>query len=326
MVHGLKADKTVILIPVMLIMLHWCGATCAQQTSDQNNPEEIIDAAEKAFTESRYQEAVKLYSKIPDNSGALTGRATAYECLQMPQKAADDYQKAIQLDPANYRAMENLAGLCERDGNYVKEALSLYKTALTLDPRAEWRENIHVWIAVLERRLRHETESAVAIWQRGNEKALEDKIEEAESLYTQSMEMNPNMFQAYFRRGIIRFNSGRYDEAEKDFSDTVKLSPGFRGAYVFKGLANEQLGRMKEAEKDFELAVKHDSHDPEANFHIARMFENSRDYESARTHYNEALLRRPSPELRRLVHQRLETCPGAKSKAVPEKPEPGKLW
>ena len=50
----------------------------------------------------------------------------AYEMMNQDQKALEDYRKTLEIDPDNFEAMENLAGIYENKGAPVTEAIKLY--------------------------------------------------------------------------------------------------------------------------------------------------------------------------------------------------------
>jgi len=272
-----------------------------------------LSAAEQAYRESRYQEAIRLYteaSKTPsEQSAALLGRGMAHEMVNQTQKAIEDYKRAIEVDRKNYRAMENLAGIYERGGRYISEAITLYQHALKLDRRPEWKENLAAWIAMLETRLQPQTSSAVGCWHLANRKAKAGDAREAEALYTKAIKLNPAMFQAYFNRALLRRSMGNQSGAVADFEATVRISPTFRGGFVQKGLTHEEMGNRAQARQDLEQAAKVDPRDPEALYYLARLLENANELARAAQLYQGALGLRPRPELRKLIMDRIAGLP-----------------
>ena len=278
--------------------------------SSEINPAEALSAAHRACGQSRYRDAVKMYTEAAKDASqqgpALLGRGMTYEMMNQPLKAVGDYKSALRLDRKNYRALENLAGIYERDGIHTAEAITLYRCAMKLDPRPEWKENLAVWIAMLETRLRPLTSSSVGCWHLANRRARSGDVQGAEALYSQAISLDPAMFQAYFRRGLLRRNAGNLSGALADFKATVGISPSFRGGYVQKGLTNEQMGNKEQAREDFEQAVKVDPHDPEALYYLALGLENANEVGRAVELCHKALGYHPRPELRRLLLKRIK--------------------
>jgi tetratricopeptide (TPR) repeat protein len=272
--------------------------------TDQTVPAPLA-LADQAYQEGRFQDAVKLYSQVPDRATGLYASGMAHEMLNRSDKAAEDYRKAIEADPTHYRAMENLAGIYERGGAYIQEAIQLYEHASKLDPRKEWQENLATCIAVLRSRLSHTESSAVGCWHSANKKVQAGHYKDAEILYTRAMKLNPELFQAYFSRGLLRLKLGRLEEALADFDDTVRIAPRFRGAYVQKGLVQEKLGDSAAAQDSFELATQNDPRDPEAWYYLGYVLEETKEYPRAMECYQEALCLRTKPDLGKLIRERI---------------------
>ncbi len=273
------------------------------------SPVSVVSPADQAYNRGSYRDAVKLYTEEAKDASrqvpALQGRGMAYEMINQPGKAVEDYKKVLEIDHENYRALENLAGIYERGGEHISEAIALYRDALKSDPRPEWKENLAVWIALLKTRLRPLTSFAVGCWHLANRRARTADVQGAEALYSRAISLDPAMFQAYYRRGLLRRNNGNLKGALTDFEATVRISPSFRGGFVQKGLTNEQMGNREQGREDFEQAVKCDPGDPEALYYLALVLENANELERAIRLYQSALGHHPRPELRVLVVNRI---------------------
>jgi tetratricopeptide (TPR) repeat protein len=284
-------------------------------TEPVNQPSTLVAAAEQAYSENRFHEAVKLYSKAitidPADSSVFMARGMAYEMLNQLEKASEDYKRALEIDRTNFRAMENLAGIFERGGKYIAEAAALYRIALELDPRPVWRENLAFWIAVLEQRLEPEDQSAVGCWNLGNRKAQKGDSEKAEYYYSRAIELDPVMFQAYYSRALLRFKGGDLAASLHDFDAVVRLCPSLRGCLVSRGLTHELLGSEAKAFADFQYAVKADPRDPNAHYHLGRMLEKENEYGRALQSYVDSLRLKPNTDLRNLLQARVNAVLGS---------------
>lgn len=273
-----------------------------------------VDQARKAFAEGRFQESVTLFSSAvetsPTDGSAYYGRGMAHEMINQDQKAVEDYRRALEKDPNNYEAMENLAGIYERGGYRITEALKLYKRALDLDPRPAWKETLQVWTAMLETRLPPETATAVGSWNVGNREAANGKTGKAESLYSRAINLSPSFYQAYFSRGLIRLKTGELTGALADFEQTGALEPFSRGWLVQRGIVHKLMGDPEKAFEDLRQAVTLDPTDPLALYELATMLEEKGEFKAASELYQKALKLRPDSSLRKLIE-------GNKSKKEP---------
>ena len=264
----------------------------------------VIQAC-KAFAEDRFQDSVALFSSAlkicPIDGSIYCGRGMAHEMINQDKKAVCDYHKALEIDPENYEAMENLAGIYERRGDRITEAIGLYKRALILDPRPAWKETLPVWIAMLQTRVLPETATAVGCWNVANRRTGAGKTEEAESLYSRAINLDPSFYQAYFSRGLIRLKTRDLKGALADFEHTGSLAPFSRGWLAQRGIVHKLMGNPEKALEDLQQAVTLDPTDPLALYELATMLEEKKEFRAASELYQKALKLRPDPNLRRLI-------------------------
>jgi tetratricopeptide (TPR) repeat protein len=281
--------------------------------------ESLVNSGEAACSDGRFHEAVRLYTvaakQDPEDAKIHLGLGSAYEMLGQEKNAEEAYKRAIKLDGSDYRSMENLARIYERRGDNNDAVLTLYREALKLDPRPEWRESLAAWIAMLETRLEPATDSAVGCWHLGNRKKLAGALDEADAWFSRAIELNPEFFQGYYSRGLVRLEAGKAREALAEFERTVKLVPRFAPASLHVGLALEQLGEEPRALEHVRRAVQLDSRDAEALYHLARLLESNGDASQARAVLGKALELKLKPELRDRIHRSLARLPVSSAKS-----------
>ncbi len=76
---------------------------------------------------------------------------------------------------------------------------------------------------------------------------------EAENSYNRALLLNPNMFNAYFDRGLLFEKQGQMEKAVRDYQSAVQLQPSVQG-YVQLSHALQQLNRMAEAQAYYSKA------------------------------------------------------------------------
>lgn len=294
----------------------------------------VVNAADEAYAAGRYHDAVKLYTDaakvLPSEASIFLGRGMAYEMLRDNHKAVENFIKAIQCDPGNYRAMEQLGAVYERMGTKDAEAVALYRKALNLDPRPQWQENLSVSIEMLRTRLKEQQPTAVALWNQANDAARKGDFTRADSLYSRAIALNPLLYQAYFSRGLLNLKRGDFSAAVADFDSGLAIDPRYPGGFVHRGLAHEGLGATKQALADFERAARSDSWDPQAFYHLGRMLEKTGDCVHALQAYEKALTLNPKHDLPRLLSERITAvrpaAEAAKRAGAGRSPAPRSLW
>ena len=91
--------------------------------------------------------------------------------------------------------------------------------------------------------------------------AQEDgRLEEAVTLYTEAIELDPELAQAYVSRSAAYGDLGRFEEALDDATKAIELEPSdvnlLAGAYVNRAFDLAGLGRFEEAEADLGTACE----------------------------------------------------------------------
>jgi len=167
----------------------------------------------------------------PDNAPYFVNRGLARMERGDKSGAAEDYEKALLLDPDNSLALHNLAAIKSLggDGESAEKLLSesIAKNDKLPYPRAE---------------------RAYQRMQKGDLKgALED--------YNEVIRMEPNEPDNYINRGILKEKMKDLPGALADFSHALKLNDKDPKAWVCRGNVVSKLGNWKESVEDYSAAI-----------------------------------------------------------------------
>ena len=104
----------------------------------------------------------------------------------------------------------------------------------------------------------HETPESLAdaFRIRGNVYRDRSQYETAVKDYDQAIKLKPDMYLAYFERGLARTRNGQHDLAIPDYDQTLKLKPDFPPAFHDRGIAYLHKGQYDRAIQDFDQAIK----------------------------------------------------------------------
>jgi Flp pilus assembly protein TadD len=80
------------------------------------------------------------------------------------------------------------------------------------------------------------------------------KVSKAISVLTQTIRLDPNLWQAYEYRGRLRVREGDYWEALEDLSEAIRLAPEERHLYFLRAQVYGNLGENTLAQRDYETA------------------------------------------------------------------------
>ena len=149
------------------------------------------------------------------------------------EKAAEQFQQAIQLDPTNNRTYVSLAGAYQHL-NQLDKAEETYKRVITLRPTYWWGYH------------------ALGVFYQGQ--AAYDK---AEAMATKATELDPDSYLAFNSLGATLVYEGKHDAAMQAFQKSIAIRPSY-AAYSNIAVAQFQLRHYKDSAASFQEALKLD--------------------------------------------------------------------
>jgi len=152
------------------------------------------------------------------------------------EKAAEQFQQAMQLEPANERAYTSLAGAYQHL-NQPDKAEETYKRAIAVRPQY-WRGYSFL----------------------GSFYIAQAEYEKAAAMFRRATELDPESYLAFNNLGAALLYAGKDDEAAQAFEKSLVLRPN-RDAYNNIAVAQFRLHRFKNAVLNFKEALKIDDAD-----------------------------------------------------------------
>jgi eukaryotic-like serine/threonine-protein kinase len=149
------------------------------------------------------------------------------------EQAVEQFQQAVQLEPANDRAYINLAGAYQKL-NQPQKAEDTYKRAIAVRPQY-WRVYSLLGIFYLS-------------------SADYDK---ASALFRRATDLDPDSYQAFNNLGAALLYAGKDNEAVQAFEKSIAIRPRY-SAYSNMGVAQFRLRRFKDSVSTFKEALKLD--------------------------------------------------------------------
>ncbi len=80
--------------------------------------------------------------------------------------------------------------------------------------------------------------------------------DEAIDFYRQALKVDPKMYEAWFRIGLVEHQRGDLDKAEQAYSRCLKKRPGHAWCNFYYGLLEEELGHTTKALEHYEQAFQ----------------------------------------------------------------------
>lgn len=94
------------------------------------------------------------------------------------------------------------------------------------------------------------------IYWMGQQKMVNNNYHEAIDILNVLIRHDSKDFDAYFLRGIAKYNLDDLLGADADFSEAVRLNPVYTGAYYYRAITRSRLGNYDDALSDFRQAIE----------------------------------------------------------------------
>ena len=183
----------------------------AQKCSEPGDPDVVLQHCNRALESGQLSEAGR--------SVTLNNRANVYQSKREFDRAIQDYNEALRLDPDSALAYNNRGSAYQHKGDYER-AIQDYDAAIKLD-----------------------SNSALAFNNRGRAHHFRENYAQAIKDYEEAIELLPDYALAYYNRGLARFDQGLYIGSVPDFVRALTLDPGnaYRaiGLYLAKARAGD---------------------------------------------------------------------------------------
>ena len=143
--------------------------------------------------------------------------------------------------------------------------------------------------------------------------------------FKQALDLDPDLFEAWFRIGLVEHSRGNLDNARQAYERCLKRRPGHGWCNFYLGLLEEEMGRSTKAMKYYETAFKHapeladPAYNPEVLASELALGAKIRDYDQRRFETGTPL-RYLEPKEVRKVRRRFESTPTAVPEVVAPTP------
>jgi len=206
------------------------------------------------------------------NSIAYNNRAQVYTSMEQYDKAINDLNEAINLDPREGKFYFNRAVIKEK-WNDLAGALEDYGQALKRSPNADWYVqrgalylNLNNELSGLhDFEMAHELEptNLEALLATAPLKLRYQNPNVALAMCNAAVELAPQRAACYTTRGAVYLSLGQTAQAHADYTMAINLQPDYARAYIGRSMVKRRTHPdPTEALKDLHLAVQHQPKDP----------------------------------------------------------------
>ncbi len=239
-----------------------------------------------------YEILEKTHNIVIDSEELYYHRGYLYYRLEHYQKAVNDFDKAIEINP-NYRDAMYQKACCNRVLKNYKESLNGFDLVLKLEPENYvnyWsRGRVKVDMAKYSEAL-VDYNKALNLIDKPNVNLYRDRAvvldtlglhKEALADYRKCIKNNNNDYVAHSNIGVLYSKLGELDKSKYHLNKAIKIEPTFYQAYLNRGIVYYQQGDYALALNDFNHCEKINSKDTIIYTNRANAYIAINDYEAA---------------------------------------------
>ena len=197
---------------------------------------------------------------------AFYTRGNAYNEQRKYDRAINDYNEALRLNPRHANGFSNRGVAFTRKGEYDR-AIESFNDAIRLNPnhvdaftnrgvaftrKGEYDRAIESFNAAI----RLNPNRAGILFDRGNAYRLQSDYNRAIDDYNEAIRLNPNHASAFSNRGIAYGRKGEYDLAIQSYGEALRLNPKHLNALYNRGNAYTRKGAYDLAVKDYDQVLR----------------------------------------------------------------------
>lgn len=268
----------------------------AAKEVDRSNPEVMFGLGKSYVLLGGPQQAIKPLTYYieanPDNAEAYRLRAQANVGVGKNEKADDDIEKALSIDPEDYENYFALATIRLREEKYPEAIQAVEDSIARYKPKDEAAAELPFVQGYL-------TKAAVMLEAAKAAKTPEERTAVYEKALTdcdtllEKVGDSPAYAQIRaaieFRRGVVLRLLGRYGDAVASLTEAINLNPELAEAYFRRGICFYYMGEDNLAVLDFKHAGNIEYQDPRPKLWEGFAFAKLGDYHEAIRAYGLAL-------------------------------------
>jgi tetratricopeptide (TPR) repeat protein len=229
-----------------------------------------LDEFDKAFTDLR-----KSFMTNSESEDRFVGGQTIMD-------------KRIDLQTAARYLIQKLYGMPEPDADYIKKGFC-YLLSARYQAAYNWFSKI-------------KTQTGISVYLRGLTLEHSGQHNVAYIAYDHAIELDPEIFDAYKKRGIYQIELRKYDAAIKDFNEMIRLQPELLVSYRLRGLTKALADDCPGAMSDLTKFIDRDSSDRESLTTRGSCLEKTRQWAKAAHDFHRAFqIKRDVPVLSHAV-------------------------
>lgn len=235
----------------------------------------------------------------PDNATGYGNRGEAYKDIGRYDKALEDFNNAIRVDPKYAEGYNSRGQLSAMRGN-INEALKDFLKVIELNPRFdEAYNNIGIIytmkkdnekaLVYFKKAIEIDPANVEAHYNLGDFYYGQGDFEQAFGHFQKVIALNPNSAIGYNKRGLIYGIRQQYDLALSDFNRSIAIEPNNFEVYVNRGIVFEQKKLPKQALTNYNKAIQLNPDSADAYYGRGNVYATTGIFDQAAKDFEKAL-------------------------------------
>ena len=214
--------------------------------------QKYFESGQRYFEKAKYREAAIQYSNAiqvdPRFGQAHYRLGLSYLRLGEPNRAYQELQRSVELEPTNYAARVDMANMLIAAKFYsqAKEQLDVLTDKQPNNP------DVHVAVA--------------------NYKDHQGDLGGALQEMQKAISLDPNRAPTFLNMAMLQLQAQQFDAAEASFKKAVSLDPKSMDGQMALGGFLQARGRLPEAEEQFKHAISVDPKNPDPRSALVRLY------------------------------------------------------
>lgn len=241
----------------------------------------LVSLGNEYLKEENYTLATESFERAiqkgSNDSYAYFGLAKAYRACGINDKASENYEKAISMDPEKIQYSNEFADFISSTGTAVntfdnsteikdiriniedfdKVESQNNKDLIAVGDENYKKKNYDVSIRNYQDALKINPSDEVTLLKLGNIYKLKNDNKNSMSFYKKAVIVNPNYTDGWFNLGLVYANEKNNSKALECFYRVTGLNPDYAYAYYAIALACEQEGKTEEALNNYKIFLTH---------------------------------------------------------------------
>ena len=241
----------------------------------QNNCDTLFSKADFAYQNDKFEEAITFFDKIIQQkcsnlSKAYNNRGTVYNYLEKYDKALNDFEEALKINPKDATALANKAATFSYQKKYT-EAVELLNKSIEEEPTYY---------------LFYKMRADILGSNEENDKAIAD--------YEKCISLKSSYIEAYKELAKLYRSIDNNTKAEETFNRLIKNNSDNPRLIILRATFYRQTKEYAKAIPDYLQALKIDAKEPKTLYNIGYCYEMEGETDKAIDYYTKSIKQKES--------------------------------